>query len=93
MRFNWIGTVAGLSLALAVHAAPPDDDAWWAQPQRPGDLNGDSYVDVADVIDLLATWGPCDRQECPADLDGNAFVDMVDFMTLMSLLDDTPLMV
>jgi hypothetical protein len=39
------------------------------------DLNGDGWVDGADVGLLLSSWGPCATcADCPADLDGDCMV-------------------
>jgi choice-of-anchor B domain-containing protein len=51
----------------------------------PGDLNGDGVVDGADLLILLAAWGPCkDPEGCPADFDGNGIVDGADLLFLLS---------
>jgi hypothetical protein len=50
----------------------------------PGDLNGDGYVNVSDMLAVLASWGPCDGP-CPADLNGDGFVDILDFLDLLFL--------
>jgi trimeric autotransporter adhesin len=50
-----------------------------------GDLNGDGSVGVADLLILLAAWGPCDDPEnCPADLDGDGAVGVADLLILLS---------
>ncbi len=50
----------------------------------PGDLNGDGVVGVADLLILLANWGPCaDCDDCPADLDGNCTVGVSDLLILL----------
>jgi hypothetical protein len=43
-------------------------------------------VDQADLVTLLATWGPCPPPpaECDADLDGDLAVDMRDLLRLLS---------
>jgi hypothetical protein len=45
------------------------------------DINGDGSVDFADLLALLAAWGPC--RDCPEDLNGD---DMVDFDDLLLVL-------
>jgi len=47
----------------------------------PYDLNGDGFVDGADLGALLAAWGPC--ADCPEDLDGNGVVDGADLGILL----------
>ncbi len=47
----------------------------------PGDVDGDGAVTFGDLIDLLASWGPC--AGCPADLDGDGFVTFADILILL----------
>lgn len=50
-----------------------------------GDLNGDGFVDGADLAALLANWGVCaDPDSCPADLTGDAMVNGADLATLLA---------
>jgi len=57
-------------------------------PITPGDVDGDGFVDVADLLDLLAAWGPCpsppDSPECPADTNLDGVVDVTDLLTLLA---------
>jgi hypothetical protein len=48
----------------------------------PGDITGDGVVDVADLVALLLSWGPCD-EPCPADLNLDGGVDAVDLQLLI----------
>ncbi len=50
-----------------------------------GDTNGDAVVDTADLLELLAAWGPC--ADCPADFDGNGEVNVTDLLILLSNFD------
>ncbi len=51
----------------------------------PGDLNGDGTVGVADLLILLASWGPCaDCGACPADLNGDCTVGITDLLILFA---------
>jgi hypothetical protein len=53
----------------------------------PGDLNGDGGVGIADLLALLAAWGPCPDppgDECPADLDGDGAVGIGDLLILLA---------
>ncbi|MHC5022926.1 MAG: FG-GAP-like repeat-containing protein [Planctomycetota bacterium] len=52
----------------------------------PGDLDGDGIVDIADLLALLAGWGPCPSPPpgCAADADCNGEVDIVDLLTLLA---------
>jgi subtilisin family serine protease len=50
----------------------------------PGDITDDGVVDIADLLELLANWGPCPEiGPCPADLDENGFVDIADLLLLL----------
>ncbi|TVQ53398.1 MAG: hypothetical protein EA377_08035 [Phycisphaerales bacterium] len=48
----------------------------------PADLNGDSVVNVFDMLELLSVWGPCPG--CPADLNGDGVVNVFDLLELLS---------
>ncbi len=45
------------------------------------DMNGDGFVDAADLALLLGMWGPC--PDCPADLNGDSLVDAVDLAMVL----------
>ena len=47
-----------------------------------GDLDGDGETRVPDLIQLLASWGPCAL--CAADLTGDGFVRVPDLIVLLS---------
>ncbi|NNM25809.1 MAG: VCBS repeat-containing protein [Phycisphaerales bacterium] len=47
------------------------------------DLDDSGGVGFADLLTLLASWGPC-VGDCVADLDGNGVVDFVDLLTMLS---------
>ncbi|UCD74871.1 MAG: hypothetical protein JSV91_13925 [Phycisphaerales bacterium] len=51
-----------------------------------GDVNGDGIVDIDDVFDILAQWGPCPRppDDCPADVDGSGEVDIDDLFEVLA---------
>jgi hypothetical protein len=48
-----------------------------------GDVTGDGFVDLADLLALLAAWGACDGT-CPADLDGDGIVGTTDLLTVLA---------
>ena len=76
---------------LAV-GAPRDDDggfnrgAVWIlfldDGSCPWDLDNTGSVGVSDLLDLLASWGPC--KDCPADFDENGAVGVSDLLTLLA---------
>lgn len=52
------------------------------QMAHPIDLNGDGFIDGADLAILLGSWGICPAP-CPADIDGNGVVDGADLTQLL----------
>jgi len=55
------------------------------EPSVPGDLNGDSIVNGADLLILLSAWGVCaDPNDCPGDLNEDGFVNGADLLVLLS---------
>jgi choice-of-anchor B domain-containing protein len=46
------------------------------------DIDGNGTVDTADLVDLLAAWGPC--AGCPADITGDDTVDTADLVALLA---------
>lgn len=55
---------------------------WRSIAGRPGDVNGDGFVDFEDLLLLLAAWGPC--EDCPEDVDGNGQVDFADLLIVLA---------
>jgi hypothetical protein len=51
--------------------------------EEPADLDGDGTVGLADLLILLAAWGPCPA-DCPADLDGSGAVGLADLLMLLA---------
>jgi len=65
----------GGSVAVLLNNPPP--------PPCTADFNGDGYVNVIDMLALLANWGPCaPGASCPWDLNGDEVVDIHDFLDL-----------
>ncbi len=58
------------------------------QPAR-GDVDGDGSVGVLDLLDLLASWGPCppDPGCCLADLKADGVVSVMDLAVLLERWD------
>ncbi len=54
-----------------------------ALERKPGDLDGDSDVDQADLAILLADWG-CTGGNCPGDVDGDGDTDQADLAVLLA---------
>jgi len=53
----------------------------------PGDLDGDGFVNSADIALLLLDYGPCPGQSCAADLDANGVIDNADLAFLLLMFD------
>jgi len=49
----------------------------------PADTNSDGAVSVTDLLELLASWGPC-PPPCPGDGDGDGAVDVGDLLALLA---------
>ena len=45
------------------------------------DTDGNSAVDVDDILSIVNAWGPC--QDCPEDLDGSGIVDVADVLLVL----------
>jgi hypothetical protein len=54
----------------------------------PEDIDGNGTVDVADLVSLLAAWGPCGG--CPEDIDGSGTVDTADLVDLLAAWGKCP---
>jgi hypothetical protein len=54
----------------------------------PADLNGDGMVAIADLLELLASWGPC--AGCDADIDGDDEVSITDLLALLAAWGPCP---
>jgi hypothetical protein len=54
----------------------------------PADLDGNGTVDVSDLLQLLAAWGPC--ADCVEDLDGSGSVDVSDLLELLAAWGPCP---
>lgn len=57
-------------------------------PLRPGDVNADGTVSVADLLGVINGWGACPTPHavstCPADLDGNATAGVPDLLMVIN---------
>ncbi len=52
----------------------------------PGDVDGDGRVNVADLLAVIAGWGPCapTPTACPADFNHDGLVNVGDLLTVIS---------
>lgn len=48
----------------------------------PADVDDSGTVDFADLLAILAAWGPCPG--CPEDIDGNGTVDFADLLAVLA---------
>ncbi|MCP3902639.1 MAG: hypothetical protein GY715_03300 [Planctomycetes bacterium] len=58
-------------------------------PACPEDLNGNLVVDFADILAVIAAWGPC-GVPCPEDLSGNGQVDFADILAVIAAWGPCP---
>lgn len=49
----------------------------------PADLNGDSVIDVSDMLMVLSAWGQC-GQPCLGDLNNDGVIDVSDMLMILS---------
>jgi hypothetical protein len=47
----------------------------------PGDVDGDGWVGVTDLLAVIAAWGPC--QDCMEDLNNDSVVDVSDLLEII----------
>ena len=46
-----------------------------------GDLNGDSLVNVTDLLIMISQWGQCPTSgDCPSDVNGDGYVNVTDLL-------------
>jgi hypothetical protein len=55
----------------------------------PEDLNGNNAVDFADILEIIAAFGPC-GVPCPADLDGSGDVGFGDILQVIGAWGPCP---
>jgi len=75
------GRVVGHQVGL--RALAKAEEYFAAAGGCPADLDGNGAVDSADLVRVLAAWGPC-GDACGADLDGNGEVNAADVVTLLA---------
>jgi hypothetical protein len=71
-----VSSVGALTFMLSI-----GDTISGTAPPPCGDIDGDGQVDVADLVAILAAWGPC--VGCPEDLDGDGVVDVADLLVVL----------
>lgn len=57
---------------------------WSYEVEVVGDANGDGEVNIIDLLQIIADWGPCPPLSCPSDLDGNLLVDVEDLLKVIA---------
>ena len=50
-----------------------------------GDINGDQWVDISDLLLIISDWGPCDGpfEPCHPDLDRDGLVNISDLLIVL----------
>ena len=71
---NVYGVPADLNFVITGNVIPVDCAA---------DVTGDGVVDFADLLAILAAWGPC-GDICPEDVDRNRVVDFGDLLIVLA---------
>jgi hypothetical protein len=64
------------------------EEAWTHEVEPspcPEDVNGDGVIGVADLLQVIGTWGPC--QGCASDVDGSGDVDVGDLLAVIAAWD------
>lgn len=58
-------------------------------PSIPADINGDSVVNVLDLLEVIGAWGDCSAppELCPADINGDGTVNVLDLLLVISNWD------
>jgi len=69
----WVGTAGDGVAVLTIEDVP----------SCPQDLDGDAEVGFADVLRVIAAWGPCAPGACDEDLNGNGSVDFADILAVI----------
>lgn len=89
ITISWLGidstdNIVGLSRGLGqgdFEASDMSQESDCGDPVVPGDVNGDGFVDITDLLAIVDMWGPC--VECPEDLNGDGVVDVVDLLEVV----------
>jgi hypothetical protein len=86
-EFGWAVAVEGDNGAIGEPWIEPDGEAHFftgfiGYCNCVGDLDGDGFVGVTDLLQLLGVWGAC--KNCQEDFDGNGFVDVSDILELIN---------
>lgn len=79
------GLFVGGDFVIADGQAANRIAAWTCR--LPGDINGDGHVNISDLLELLAAWGPCPQPcppSCAADITGDCVVSVEDFLALLA---------
>lgn len=72
----WLALEAGVAKGIEV-TVPAECET----PACPTDLNGDSVVDVIDLLAVLSAWGSC--EDCPEDFNADGMVNVIDLLELL----------
>jgi hypothetical protein len=94
IRLSWLGidsddNIVGLSAGNGQPQGFEESDLSESNdcgdPPVPGDVNGDGFVNVTDLLAIMDVWGPCSG--CDADLNGDGVVDVTDLLEVVGNWD------
>ena len=51
--------------------------------QCPADTNGDHFVNVDDIVNVITNWGPCNGFPCNSDVNQTGVVDVDDLVDVL----------
>ena len=89
-RLHWATGVSDDGATIVGYGTNTDGntEAWIATlnlpPECPADFNDDGFVNVKDLLVLLASWGACPETGCRADLNGDGFVNVTDLLEFIA---------
>lgn len=86
-------TMDGFSVNFAVYDTNYDgvvDAQDWTAPGPPADVNGDTVVDILDLLDFIEAFSICENQPAPciingidADFNRDGFADIIDLLDFL----------
>ena len=87
LHFENVGDVISFSEVIFVNKATEAfevdaSDELIIEPACPADINGDSTVNVNDLLEVVGSWG---EENVPADINGDGDVNVTDLLLVVSM--------